>query len=327
VPSRLIGLDSEPIAIPTTAASLLDLDAELADGLSRDATATARSRLTVAVLSLEPGPWNADSVPHSRRSSFGVLVVSGLLTRQVTIPGGGALELFGPSDIVDPWAEAGTGMLEAASSWRVVTPARVAVLDPRVVATMVAWPRLVESIVARAGCRATRLAVHQAISQLPRVEQRVLAVLWHLAERWGRVTAEGVAVALPLSHGALGGLVGARRPTVSLAIKELADQDLLARRPDGAWLLLGQPPAEEELARARRLPRGRRVMELRPVNPPVDALAERVVALRSRYERNLHVARDGYARAEAARAKARRLVSQPRLARPAERADPAAPPG
>src|SRR6266496_530716 len=45
-----------------------------------------------------------------------------------------------------------------------------------------------------------RAAVQQAISQLPRVEIRVLALMWHLAERWGHVTPGGLALTLGLTH-------------------------------------------------------------------------------------------------------------------------------
>jgi hypothetical protein len=177
---------------------------------------------------------------------------------------------------------------------------------------------VLDAAMLRASRRAERLAVHQAISQLPRVEQRVLTVLWYLAERWGRVTADGVVVALPLSHGALGRIVGARRPTVSLAVKELVSQDLLARRADGAWLLLGDPPAD--LARVRAAQRRERVVELGSLEPPIAGLADRIVALRGRYEQNLHVARNMLERSAATRASARQLVTRPRpLAAPASR--------
>jgi hypothetical protein len=39
----------------------------------------------------------------------------------------------------------------------------------------------------------------------------------------------------------LGQLVGARRPTVSTAIGELARRNELIRRPNGTWLLKGDP--------------------------------------------------------------------------------------
>jgi CRP-like cAMP-binding protein len=71
--------------------------------------------------------------------------------------------------------------------------------------------------------------VQAAISQLPRVELRVLALLWQLADRWGRVTPLGVEIDLELTHEALGRLIGAQRPTVSLALADLAEAGAVTR--------------------------------------------------------------------------------------------------
>ena len=65
-------------------------------------------------------------------------------------------------------------------------------------------------------------------------------MLRQLAERWGRLTSDGVLIPLDLSHRLLGQLVGARRPTIATAASELAKQGLLRRRDHGAWLLLGE---------------------------------------------------------------------------------------
>ena len=81
------------------------------------------------------------------------------------------------------------------------------------------------------------------------MDRRLKALFWHLAERWGRVSGDGVIVPLALTHRILGQLVGARRPTVSTALSELAERDELTRRPDGSWLLRGDPPDAESLAR------------------------------------------------------------------------------
>jgi CRP/FNR family cyclic AMP-dependent transcriptional regulator len=72
---------------------------------------------------------------------------------------------------------------------------------------------------------------------MSRVEDRLLALLAYAAVRWGRVTPTGVALDLPATHELLGLLVGARRPTVSLALSTLREPGLLARREDGMCLL------------------------------------------------------------------------------------------
>jgi CRP/FNR family transcriptional regulator, cyclic AMP receptor protein len=289
------------------AASLLDLEPELAEGLPDGVAGAARARLAVGVHSLPVGRWDPDIIPLRMRSGLGVIVLDGLLSRSVTVGGGGALELLGAGDIVDPWTDRNDGMLAVGIEWAVLAPARIAILDPRVVATMCRWPEVVDAVMRRAGRRASRLAVHQAISQLSRVEQRILTLLWYLAERWGRVTASGVQVTLPLSHGALGGLVGARRPTVSLAVKELAGQKLVTRRDDGSWMLHGNPPAN--LARVRRI--RRTPHDGAPAAHAPGSLAQRVVALRGRYEQNLVEAKDVLERSARTRKVARELVTRP----------------
>ena len=67
---------------------------------------------------------------------------------------------------------------------------------------------------------------------------------------------DGIAVPLALSHRLIGELVGARRPTVSTALAELARDGQLVRRDDGTWLLTGEPVttsvAAAEVIRQRR---------------------------------------------------------------------------
>jgi CRP/FNR family transcriptional regulator, cyclic AMP receptor protein len=133
--------------------------------------------------------------------------------------------------------------------WTVMSPLSVAVLDRRFAAEMTRYPEITATLFDRLSERSLRLATTQAISQLTRVDRRLKALFWHLAERWGRVSGDGVIVPLALTHRILGQLVGARRPTVSTALSELADRGELVRRPDGSWLLRGDPPDAESLAR------------------------------------------------------------------------------
>jgi hypothetical protein len=50
----------------------------------------------------------------------------------------------------------------------------------------------------------------------------------------------GTTLPVMLTHDALGGLIGARRPTVTLALRELTDRGAVVRQ-DRGWLLLEQP--------------------------------------------------------------------------------------
>jgi hypothetical protein len=117
----------------------------------------------------------------------------------------------------------------------------MAMFDDRFLLAARRFPRLFAGLQIRQGEQHQRLAAQLVICQLPRVEDRLLALMWLLAETWGRVTASGTVLPIALTHDALGELIGARRPTVTLALKELAERGSLFRQ-DGEWLLLEPPP-------------------------------------------------------------------------------------
>jgi hypothetical protein len=110
------------------------------------------------------------------------------------------------------------------------------VLDRRFLSGVQQHPWLAARVVERAATWAERGLFQQAINQVGRVELRLLFMLGHLAERWGRVTADGVYLPLRLTHESFGRLVGAQRPTVTLALKQLREQGAVVRRGDG-WLI------------------------------------------------------------------------------------------
>jgi len=162
----------------------------------------------------------------------------------------------------------GSTLLRYAVRWNVLARSRIALLDRRFAAQVASFPEVNAAVVDRVNERALRLAVTQAISQLNRVDRRLLALFWHLAERWGRMTPEGVALPMTLSHRMLGQLVGARRPTVSTALSQLVSEGEIRRRDDGTWLLTGSPvglPAPEV---ERVVPMRRRLLPAEPAAPP-----------------------------------------------------------
>ncbi|HTW11705.1 MAG TPA: helix-turn-helix domain-containing protein, partial [Solirubrobacteraceae bacterium] len=120
--------------------------------------------------------------------------------------------------------------------WSVLEPARLALLDQRLDVIARRWPALLGAILARAAQQTRNAFVQQAISQLPRVEQRILALFWSIADREGTVRPDGVWLSLSATHGTLAHMVGAQRPTVSLGLSRLADSGLL-RHEAGGWLL------------------------------------------------------------------------------------------
>ncbi|HWM10118.1 MAG TPA: helix-turn-helix domain-containing protein [Solirubrobacteraceae bacterium] len=219
----------------------------------------------MAVHTLDPGPWLADRISGASPSHVGLLVLDGILAREVLVSDTVSTELLGPGDVVRPWRlHEGAALLQHQVRWNVLARSRFALLDRRLGVELSRYPEVNAAIIDRVNERALRLAVTQAISQLNRVDRRLLALFWHLAERWGRMTADGVALPLTLSHRMLGQLIGARRPTVSTALSELAKHDELRRRADGTWLLTGAPVGVPEPELERLIPIRRRMLPPEP---------------------------------------------------------------
>jgi CRP/FNR family transcriptional regulator, cyclic AMP receptor protein len=228
-------------------APLLEVDADLGRDLPVDRREAARRAVHLRVVQLKRGPWAPGELLSAGAGHLGVLVVDGLLGRELLAGDAASLELLGPGDLIRPWEEsADFELLRAAVRWSVLAPTRVALLDRQVAGRLAAYPEIHGALLERATARSCRLAVLQAISHITRVDRRLMTLFWHLAERWGRVTPAGVVVPLALSHRMLGQLVGARRPTVSAAMGALTHAGEVSRGADGTWLLTGSPVGTPE---------------------------------------------------------------------------------
>jgi CRP-like cAMP-binding protein len=252
------------------------------------------------------------------------MVCKGLIVRELDLAGTLTADLMGPGDIL-AIGEAGEPLLTTGEHWHVSGGALVAILDDRVLPGLHAWPVLSSRLIERAARQAARAAEQRAISQLPRVELRIRALLWHLAERWGRMGPNGVVLPLELTHGALGHLVGARRPTVTLALSELARDGAILRRDDGAWLLredsnpsgpLTNGKSRRRVAVVRTPAKARRHVSVVLPVPESMFLAERIERVRiASAEQRAHslalLERCAATRQRAARSRAERLSSLP----------------
>jgi CRP/FNR family cyclic AMP-dependent transcriptional regulator len=124
------------------------------------------------------------------------------------------------------------------------------VLGDRFAAAIARWPALSSELLGRTVRRSQSLAMHLAITCLIGTDLRLHVLFWHLADRFGRVERDGVVVPLALTHETLGRLVRGRRQAISAALRTLAERDLVHRRTDGSWLLLGGPPDETAVRRS-----------------------------------------------------------------------------
>jgi CRP-like cAMP-binding protein len=223
-------------------APLLDLDPDLGRLLPPESWALVHQDVVVRVAILRRGPWQVGRLASANAVHLGLLVIDGLLGRELLAEDVRSLELLGPGDLLCPWdGSANAELLQAVVRWSVLADTRLALLDRTVAGQMGRYPEMYSALLERTFARSDRLAVSQAICQFRRVDRRVLSLLWHLAERWGRMTTAGVAIPLDLSHRMLAQLVGARRPTVSTALGELARTGEVIRSSDGAWILTGDP--------------------------------------------------------------------------------------
>ena len=245
----MTGLNSRPLR-PSDSVRLLEADLELGALLTPPRRAEATRDLVVRTHRLAVGPWDVTRLSGASADHVGLLLLDGVVARELVVADQVSTELLGPGDLVRPWqGTRGAGLLPVQAVWSMLSTVSIAILDRRFAVETARYPEVTAALFERLGERSLRLATTQAISQLTRVDRRLKALFWHLAERWGRVSGDGVVVPLALTHRILGQLVGARRPTVSTALSELAEREELIRRPDGTWLLRGDPPDAQTLAR------------------------------------------------------------------------------
>jgi CRP/FNR family transcriptional regulator, cyclic AMP receptor protein len=185
--------------------------------------------LVVPRIDVPRGPWTPPPRPADTQT---VIVVRGLLARHSQLVDRVATQLLGAGDVVDVWGEPDE-LLPCEVRWTAHEPVILGVLDRRFAGAAQRWPVLAARVQQRLSERADRMSSHAAALALTTVEMRILAILWQLAERFGHVTNDGVVVRVALTHRLLGELVGAQRPSVTLALARLVADGAVSRTPEG----------------------------------------------------------------------------------------------
>lgn len=292
---------------------LLEVEPELGDHLTADERQLV-SRVGVPVLTLSAQTLNVDGL-LDRTGSFAAFILDGILLNRLAVGEQPALRLLGAGDMVVRSGAVRTALLSE-SSYRTTGRLRLATLDDRVLLAARRFPRVFAGLQIRLAEQHQRLAAQLVICQLPRVEDRLLALMWLLAETWGRVTTSGTMLPLALTHDALGELVGARRPTVTLALKELAGRGSLLRQGE-EWLLVEPPPGgappppikgEPQLLSTARS--GWLVPDPPPPQRTFDELTSIVAALRDNHARSAGETRQHLERARRTRERTQSLREQ-----------------
>ena len=201
----------------------------------------ATQLLVVRMARAAPGEWEP---PAPDPSSLGLLVLDGLLVRRLQLGAVPFAELLGPGDVLRPWEEGlAPDLLPALSRWKVLQPARFALLDRRANELIGRWPELNAALASRILRRSRQLSYSMASQHFFRVDDRLTAVLWRIALMWGRVRTDGILIPFRLSHEMLAEIVCARRPTVTQALGSLERHGRIRRTPEKRLVLLGDPPA------------------------------------------------------------------------------------
>lgn len=197
----------------------------------------ARRALTVPIVSAS----DTDLAPVIRTQTPGAmhfLIVDGVVLKETTLARRPALELLGAGEFLAPPLTAAR-QLESRAISRYLAHGRVslAVIEAHVRQAARSWPGVANSLHDRLARQTHHASMHVAMLHLPRIEDRLIALFADLAERFGRVTSNGILIDLPLTHGIIGGLVGSRRSTVTLGLQELASDGLLERLDGDRWKL------------------------------------------------------------------------------------------
>jgi CRP/FNR family transcriptional regulator, cyclic AMP receptor protein len=217
---------------------LLDGKLELARHLGPEERAELAAA-TLPAIELPQGPIELDVLLRTN-DAFAAGVLDGMLVHALQIGEQSGIQLLGPGDLLIQNLAASPPWLDRVE-FRSVGPTRLALLGDGFLAMARRAPQVISALYECVAEQMHRATGQLVICQLPRVDQRVLALLWLLAESWGQVTPGGVRLPLALTHETLGSMIGARRPTVSLALRKLSEEGSIVHQGSG-WLLLEPPP-------------------------------------------------------------------------------------
>jgi CRP/FNR family cyclic AMP-dependent transcriptional regulator len=213
-------------------AYVLDVDDELAEEFDLRGRIAVRQRATARVLQVDVGDCDLRSSFDLARRGPGLLIFEGLVACETCTGDRVAAELVGPGDLLQSPSLLTDDLLERTCHWRALRPTRFALLDADFVDRVRPFPQVVRALLSRAYRRSAELDVLRAITSQPRLEVRLVLLLWHLAARWGRVEPASVRLCLPLTHRFIGQMVAAERPSISHALKRLAQAGLVSGTAD-----------------------------------------------------------------------------------------------
>jgi CRP/FNR family cyclic AMP-dependent transcriptional regulator len=223
---------------------LLRLDPSLGAGIDRRDRRLARRLAVAPVVTVPPGRWRREQLIRGvdERGGLGCVVAAGILASDIVLDGRTTTQLLGRGDLL-PLLDGPELVADAARIFGAADPVLLAVLDAAFLDVIRRWPTIAAALLVRAQQQLESSAVRQAIAQLPSADQRIVALFWHLAQRWGTARDGHIAVPLAVGHEGIARMVGGRRPTITASLGRLAARGFLTRRANGTWLLASESRA------------------------------------------------------------------------------------
>ena len=177
-----------PGAASPPVARVLELDPDLGAGVWPQDWEAARRACRGELLWVPRGRWIPPEVAGDRNDIVGLVIVEGLLCREVGLRDRHMLELLGPGDVLQLPVLATRPRLARRIELTTVSDAKLVVLGKSFIHAAARWPGLLAAVQHRLETQREHLAIQGLIAHLPHAEHRLLVTLWHLAERFGHVT-------------------------------------------------------------------------------------------------------------------------------------------
>src|SRR4029450_3689869 len=90
--------------------------------LPEDRRAEAERALVVGTHRLGVGSWDVSRLGGAGGGHIGLLVIEGVLSRELIVADHVSAELLGPGDLVRPWQTTRTGLLPLGPPWGILSP-------------------------------------------------------------------------------------------------------------------------------------------------------------------------------------------------------------
>ena len=126
---------------------LLKADPDLASLLAEPRRSDAERRLLVSTHRLGVGPWDVSRLSGASADHIGLLVLDGVIARELIVADHVSAELLGPGDLLRPWQAASKSeLLPVDAEWSVLSPSTLAVLDRRFAAEVSQYPEVTAAL-------------------------------------------------------------------------------------------------------------------------------------------------------------------------------------